>query len=70
MTKSDIDWNSTTFAYEMEVKNGLVNLHFSHFGWLKRNSEFRKTSFCWAISLKGLKDYLEKGIILPFEKRS
>ena len=70
MTKSDLDWNSTTFGFEMNEDNGSVKLSFSHIGWQRCNSHFRTSSFCWAMLLKGLKDYLEKGVILPFEVRS
>lgn len=70
MTQSDLDWDSTTFRFDMEQDNGKVILRFSHLGWPECNSQFRIASFCWAMLLKGLKDYLEKGIILPFEERS
>ena len=71
MTKSDLDWNSTIFGFDMEDNNkDSVNLRFFHIGWPKCNSHYRIASFCWAMLLKGLKDYVEKGIILPFEERS
>jgi uncharacterized protein YndB with AHSA1/START domain len=70
MTKSDVDWDATTFGFGMDKKNGNVQLSFSHLGWPKRNEHFRIASFCWAMLLKGLKDYLEKGVVLPFNERS
>ncbi|MET2985145.1 SRPBCC family protein [Aureibaculum conchae] len=70
MTKSDSDWNSTTFGFDLKEKNDKTLLSFSHTGWQECNSHFRISSFCWAMLLNGLKDYLEKGIILPFEERS
>lgn len=70
MTKSDLDWNSTHFGFDMEENNENVDLQFSHIEWPECNSHYRIASFCWAILLKGLKDYLEKGIILPFDERS
>lgn len=30
MTKSDADWNPTTFSFELEEKNGNTYLRFSH----------------------------------------
>ncbi len=69
MTKSDLDWDSTTFGFDMD-ENRNVQLRFSHLGWPDRNSHYRIASFCWAMLLKGLKDYLEKGVILPFGERS
>ncbi|WP_455169218.1 SRPBCC family protein [Aegicerativicinus sediminis] len=70
MTKSDVDWDPTTFGFEIREEKGKSVLQFTHLNWKERNSHFRIASFCWAMLLKGLKDYVEKGIILPFEERS
>lgn len=70
MTKSDLDWHSTIFRFEMNEENGTMYLQFAHLGWPECNAHYRIASFCWAMLLKGLKDYLEKGIIVPFEERS
>lgn len=69
MTKSDDDWSPTTFGFDLkELKNGTI-VNFSHINWPKCNAEFKQSSFCWAILLNGLKNYLEKGVIIPFEER-
>lgn len=70
MTKSDLDWDGTTLTFEMKEEIKSVCLSFTHLGWNECNSHYRVASFCWAMLLKGLKDYVEKGIILPFEERS
>ena len=69
MTDSDADWNPTTFGFTLEKKEDNVYLRFSHTGWLENNDELKHSSFCWAMLLNGLKNYLEKGIIVPFEER-
>ena len=69
MTKSDADWDPTTFGFDIEQRNTGVLLKFWHKGWPERNAHFRRSSFCWAMLLNGLKNYLEKGIIIPFEER-
>lgn len=70
MTSSDSDWNPTTFGFELEeVKNGTL-LKFSHENWQELNHNFKHSSFCWAMLLNGLKNYLEKGIVIPFEERN
>ena len=69
MTRSDADWDSTSFGFDLrETVNG-VEVSFWHKGWPECNQHFKISSYCWAILLKGLKDYLEKGIIVPFEER-
>lgn len=72
MTKSDRDWKPTTFGFnlkEKERENGIC-LDFFHKDWPDCNDHFKHSSFCWAMLLKGLKDYLEKGTIIPFENRN
>ena len=51
MTKSDADWNPTTFGFELEpTKNGIL-VKFSHVNWQEENHHFRHSSFCWAMLL-------------------
>ncbi len=70
LTKSDTDWNPTSFGFDLkETDNGIL-IDFWHKDWEKPNDHFRHSSFCWAMLLNGLKNYLEKQIIIPFEKRS
>ncbi len=70
MTKSDADWDNTIFGFHLKTVENGTQLDFAHKGWQKNNNEFRQSSFCWAMLLNGLKNYLEKGIIIPFEQRS
>ena len=70
MTKSDDDWNPTTFGFDLEeVKTGTL-LKFSHVNWPKENNHYKHSSFCWALLLDGLKNYVEKGAIIPFTERN
>ncbi|WP_299670973.1 SRPBCC domain-containing protein [uncultured Polaribacter sp.] len=69
MTKSDEDWESTSFGFDLEEKNNFVQVNFWHVGWRECNANFRRSSFCWAMLLNGLKNYVEKGKIVPFEER-
>ncbi len=69
MTQSDADWDPTSFGFELEKIEHGVWVKFWHKDWPSCNDHFRRSSFCWAILLKGLKDYLEKGIIVAFEDR-
>lgn len=69
MTKSDEDWDPTSFGFDLEPLDDKVWVKFRHVGWPACNDHFRRSSFCWAILLQGLKNYVEKGIIVPFEER-
>ncbi len=70
MTDADDDWNPTTFGFAMEEKENGTYVRFSHTGWPEENDHLKHSSFCWAILLNGLKNYVEKGIIIPFEERA
>lgn len=71
MTEADADWNPTTFGFELEAEETQkTRVNFSHSHWPNCNDHFKIASYCWAILLKGLKEYLEEGKIIPFEKRA
>jgi uncharacterized protein YndB with AHSA1/START domain len=70
ITKADEDWAPTTFAFYLTSDGNITVLNFEHRDWQQENNHFKIASFCWAILLYGLKNYLEKGIVIPFEERS
>ena len=70
MTIASDNWNTTSFGFDIEeLENNSVQLHFWHKNWQHCNAEFKQSSFCWAMLLNGLKKYVEKGIVIPFEER-
>lgn len=69
MLEADEDWTNTVFSFELAPSDSGVLVQFSHTGWSSCNAHFRRTSFCWAMLLNGLKNYVERGVIVPFEKR-
>jgi uncharacterized protein YndB with AHSA1/START domain len=69
MTIADADWSPTAFGFDMNEVNGCCLLKFWQIGWPQCNAHFRRSSFCWAILLKGLKNYVEQGIVIPFTER-
>ena len=70
MTAADPDWDPTSFGFDLEQIKNEVQVRFWHSGWLECNAHFRTASFCWAMLLNGLKEYVENGKIIPFEERS
>ena len=70
MIKADEDWNPTSFGFNLEQIEEGVQIRFWHIDWPECNHHFRQSSFCWALLLNGLKNYLEKGIIVPFNERA
>lgn len=70
MTDASPDWVDTEFGFKLSEKDNQTYVEFFHSNWPQLNAHFRIASFCWAMLLKGLKDYVESGIVIPFEKRS
>ncbi|MDI9311604.1 MAG: SRPBCC domain-containing protein [Limnohabitans sp.] len=70
MTKATPEWLSTSFGFVLKKENNATKVEFYHKDWSEVTQEYRVTSFCWADLLRQLKQYLEKGIITPFEERS
>jgi len=71
MTQSNANWDPTSFGFDIEeISNNKVQLHFWHKNWQDCNAEFKQSSFCWAMLLNGLKKYVERGIVIPFEERA
>ena len=69
MTQSDADWDPTAFGFDIVPHENGTLLQFWHRNWPNCNAHFKRSSYCWAILLKGLKGYLEKASIIPFEER-
>lgn len=70
MTKSDKDWDPTSFGFDLQKDEKGTQLTFQHINWPACNTHFKTASYCWAILLKDLKNYIENGVIIPFENRS
>lgn len=70
MTVSSEDWEPTSFGFQFKPLSSNTRLSFFHKDWEVQSHHFRRTSYCWAILLKGLKQYIEKGIIIPFSERA
>lgn len=70
MTRSDEEWTPTSFGFDLEGDEKGTKVTFQHIDWPSCNTHFKTASYCWALLLRDLKNYVEKGIIVPFGKRS
>lgn len=69
-TKADDDWTGTVVSFELLKKGELFHIHFSHTGWKSPNEHMHITNYCWALYLRLLKRYVERGEIVPYAERS
>lgn len=64
------DWMPTQVGFSLSENGGATTVSFFHKNWDAANDHYAITNFCWGQLLKGLKDYLENGVIVPFELRN
>ncbi len=64
------DWKSTEVGFKLIKIGDLTRVNFFHKGWKEESDHFAITNFCWGQLLAGLKNYVEKGVAIPFEKRN
>ena len=69
LTRADGDWLGTRVGFELEERDGVTHMRFAHTGWSEANEHFRVSSFCWAMYLRLLKRFVERGEIVPYERR-
>ncbi len=70
LTKADPDWTGTRVRVELEDHpGGLVWVRFSHAGWREAREHFRISSYCWAMYLRLLKRWVQRGESVPYDRR-
>ena len=70
MTSAMADWVDTSVGFKLEPRDGGTFVNFCHSGWVEASEHFGITTFCWGTLLNGLKQFVEKGIMVDFEKRN
>jgi uncharacterized protein YndB with AHSA1/START domain len=69
MTTPDPDWEGTRVGFQVNEKQGVSQVKFYHQGWPSVNEHYRISTYCWAMYLRVLKRFLEKGEEVPYESR-
>lgn len=70
ITRADADWSSTRVAIELsDHPGGLTWVRFAHTGWREAGEHFRISSYCWAMYLRVLKNWVQRGETVPYDRR-
>lgn len=69
MTEADADWTGTLVSIHLYNIEGGTGLRFEHTGWNEPNGHFRTTSCCWAQYLRLLRQHVESGRTVPYDRR-
>jgi len=70
MTRAMEDWMPTQVGFVLTEEKGACSVRFFHRNWPNNGDHFAITNFCWGQLLRGLKNYVENGIAVPFELRN
>lgn len=71
MIRAMEDWLPTRFGFILnETQYAVTSVEFYHKDWNAESKEFKVASYCWANLLRQMKQYLEQGIITPFNERN
>jgi len=69
MTEAMDDWVGTRVGFELIPTSDGTRVRFSHTGWSDQDEHFRVSSYCWAMLLRLLKVYVERGEVMPHTQR-
>ncbi len=63
------DWKGTRVGFALDEKKGATQVRFHHLDWPAANEHFQTSCYCWAMYLRLLKRYVERGEVVPYEQR-
>lgn len=70
ITRADADWMGTRVTIDLtDHPGGLVWVRFAHTGWRVPDEHFRISNYCWAMYLRLLKHWLQRGETVPYDRR-
>jgi uncharacterized protein YndB with AHSA1/START domain len=70
MTRAMDDWLPTQVGFKLTEREQNCTVHFFHSNWADSTEHFAHSTFCWGQLLKGLKDFVEHGKVIPFDRRN
>ena len=69
MTRADPQWVGTKVGFHLTPAGEGTQVRFSHVGCPAESENFRVSSYCWAMYLRILRRYLERGESVPYARR-
>ncbi len=69
MTRADPQWIGTHVGVELSDAGPATYVRFRHTGWPSVSDNYRESSYCWAMYLRIMRRYLERGETVPYAKR-
>ena len=69
LTAADTDWEGSRVGFELAPAGAATQVRFHHTGWPVANEHYRISAHCWALYLRLLRRYLERGETVAYADR-
>ena len=69
LVSADEDWQGTRIGFHLDKSDDVTQVRFHHTGWPESNEHYRVSCYCWSMYLRLLKRYVERGEVVPYDKR-
>ena len=69
LTRADDDWVGTCVCFDLEPTASGTRVSFRHTGWREKNAHYRTSCFCWAMYLRLMKRWVERGERVAYGER-
>jgi len=69
LTSASDDWLGTHVGFRLDDRGDQTQVQFYHTGWTDAAEHFRISSFCWAMYLRIMKRWVERGEEVPYRDR-
>lgn len=70
LTDADADWKGSRVRISLDDHpGGLTWVRFAHDGWRDASEHYRISSYCWAMYLRHMKHWVQRGETVPYDRR-
>jgi len=69
LTHADADWTGTRVGFALEDRQGVTQVRFHHTGWPSPNAHYRTSCYSWAMYLRLLRRWVERGEVVAYADR-
>jgi uncharacterized protein YndB with AHSA1/START domain len=69
LVEASDEWIGTRVGFRLALLGDHTQVSFWHSGWKEETHHFGTSTFCWAMYLRLLRRYLERGETVPYEER-
>lgn len=69
LVEASDDWIGTRVGFRLAPLGDHTQVSFWHSGWKDETHHFGRSAFCWAMYLRLLRRYVERGEAVPYEER-